>query len=900
MNPQARRALLVLGAIALIFFVVILVPILLGTLYTEWLWFDSLGYLSVYRTRLLAEAGLFVVGGLIVLVFVSVNWFLIAPWLARGQEQVIRVGRSLPRALREYSLAGPFIIAALMLALIMGLRAASNAMEWLVFRNAVPFGIEDPIFELDAAFYVFQLPFYRFLLGWSIFLVGAALAGTVIYYLTRDLLREREPAAHLSVLGALLMLLFAGRYWLDRLSLLDSARGLVFGAGYTDVHARIPLLTTLAVIVVLGAVLLLVNTVIRRWRLLLIVAGLWIAVAVLGPVYPGLVQRFRVNPNELAVERPYIRHNIDFTRYAFDLEDVLEFDFEVGAELTPQLIEENRQTIDNIRLWDWRPLQITYEQLQELRLYYTFYDVDVDSYVIDEELTEVMLAARELDVDQLPDQAQTWINRHLIFTHGYGLCLSPVNVVTEEGLPLLLVRDIPPQSAVEGLEITRPEIYFGEVTENYVIVGTTEEEFDRPSGDQNIYTRYEGPDGVEIGGLLRQLAFALRFGDQQIIFSRSILPDSRILFHRTLEDRVETLAPMLWYDEDPYLVIADGRLFWLYDAYTQSDRFPYSQPFRDAEFPRSVNYIRNSVKIVIDAYTGETRFFVVDPDDPILQTYQAIFPDLFVSDEEMAPELRAHWRYPEQLFRIQAAVYATYHMEDPQVFYNKEDLWEVPVEALGGSREQPMTPYYVVMRLPGEEEIEFIMMRPYVPAERRNMIAWLYADSDGADYGQLGVFKFTKEELVYGPRQIGARFEQDPFISQQLTLWDQRGSEAIRGNLIVLPIDNAVLYVQPLYLQAQAGSIPELRRVLVAYGNRVVMAENLATALAEVLVGTAQEPTPEVPLPTDVAALAQAAQDHYLAARECLRLEDWTCYGRELDALSDTLEALVEATQLQE
>jgi uncharacterized membrane protein (UPF0182 family) len=890
-----KRALAVVGALIALLVLPILVTVY-SQVYTEWLWFDSLGHLTVFRTRLVAEIVMFLAGGVLALAWLGGNWLVVSPALARGAEMVLRPNRRAIR-LRPETLTGLLWVGTLFIAFVLGLRAAAESMDLLTFRNAVPFGVRDPIFGLDAGFYVFKLPFYRFLVGWLIALTVLSLIGTVLFYLLTDALRERPAGTHLSVLGAVFLLLLALQYQLARLSLLDSARGVVFGAGYTDVHARLPLMQVQTGIFVLGAVVLLVNIAIRRWRLSLLVAALWLVVAVLGPVYPGVVQRFRVGPNELAAERPYIEQNIAFTRYAFGLENVVESSFEAAGQLTAEVVEENAATIDNVRLWDWRPLQTTYEQLQELRLYYTFNDVDVDRYLIDGQLREVVLAARELDVGQLPSQAQTWINRHLIFTHGYGACLSPVNEVTEEGLPRFFVRDIPPESVDPLLQIDQPAIYFGELTDNYVIVGTAEQEFDRPSGDENVYTRYEGPDGVAIDSLWRRLVFALRLNSQQIVFSGSIGPESRVLFHRALDDRVSALAPMFWYDDDPYLVIAEGRLVWLYDAYSWTDRFPYSEPFWADSSTGAVNYVRNSVKVAIDAYTGEVTFYVVDPQDPIVRTYQAIFPDLFAPGDAMPSVLQEHWRYPEQLFQLQAEVYATYHMEDPQVFYNKEDLWATPTELVGAG-EEAMTPYYVVMRLPGGDGVEFLMMRPYVPNGRRNMVAWLYADSDGEGYGQLGVFKFSKEELFYGPIQIEARFDQDPYISQQLTLWNQRGSEVIRGNLIVIPIDDTILYVEPLYLQAQAGRIPELKRVLLAYGNRVVMAEDLATGLAEVLTGVpAAESPEEAPLSTDVAALALSAQAHFEAAQECLQLGDWACYGRELEALAADLEALVGATQ---
>jgi len=893
MSRSLRNAVVIAGIILVTLFLLPGLVDLWATVYTEWLWFDSVGYLPVYRTRLVAEIGMYAAGTLVALAFFGLNWLLIPRRLLRGIPEVVRPhGRRV--RLSRGALTLLLVGAGGLTALAMGSWASSEWLGALRFRHAVPFGLTDPIFGHDAAFYIFKLPFYRFLLWWGLALVGLSLPGVAVVYAARRALRLQGPALHLSTLVGLLLALVGLQFQLARLGILDSARGVVFGAGYTDVHARLPLYNLYTVLFLLVGGAVPASRFLRRRWLLPGVGVLTAVVLAVGSLYPALVQRYVVAPNELAAERPYIEHNLAFTRYAFGLEDVRAFDFPASGELSPEVLEASALTIRNIRLWDWRPLLTTYSQLQEIRLYYTFNDVDVDQYIIDGELREVMLAARELDADQLPQQAQTWVNRHLVFTHGYGVCLSPVNEITEEGMPHLLVRDIPPQSVDPVLEITRPEIYFGESTTEYVIVDTTEEEFDRPSGDENVYTRYEGPDGVGLDSLWRRVAFALRFDSSQILFSEAIRPDSRVLFHRELSDRVWTLAPIFWYDPDPYPVIADGRLVWLYDAYTWTDRFPYSEPFR------GVNYIRNSVKVAIDAYTGKTTFYVVDPEDPIARTYQAIFPDLFTPVEEMPQVLRDHWRYPEQLFRIQAEAYAAYHMEDPQVFYNKEDLWEAPTE-LFEANEQEMSPYYVVMQLPGEEEVEFLMIRPYVPSGRRNMIAWLYADSDGADYGQLGVFKFPKQELIYGPMQIEARFDQDAYISQQLTLWNQRGSEAIRGNLMVIPIDDTVLYVEPLYLQAQAGRLPELKRILVAYGNRVAMGESLEEALTQVLSGQpVTEPLPPGtaggPPSGNVGALARSALAHYQAAQECLRRGDWACYGQEMEAMKADLETLVEAT----
>jgi len=872
-------------------------------IYTDWLWFASLGQLSTYQTRLWTRVGLWLAGALLAILVLVVNWFLI-PRRLLGP---LRVRQSEHTRLRitinSRVLAVIQRLAVALLAVVMASGASARWLAFLTFRHAVPFGLSDPIFGHDAAFYVFKLPLYRFVVGWLLGLIAVTLIGCIVAYLLAQQIRKRPATAHLSGLGALFLAGKAIDYQLQRFALLDSSRGAVFGAGYTDVHARVPLLHLLSGVVVLGALLLVANVFVRRWRptasgrWLLIAVGAGLALGILGPLYPGAVQRFSVQPNELALERPYIEHNIRFTRYAYGVADVREVPYHVTGQLTAEKLQANAEVLDNVRLWDWRPLRTTYEQLQEIRTYYTFADVDVDRYTLGGRLREVTLAARELDVEQLREDARTWVNQHLIYTHGYGLCLSPVGEVSEEGLPHLLVRDIPPQSADPALAITRPEIYFGEATTNYAIVNTSEDEFDYPSGDQNVYTRYGGPDGVPLGGLLRRLAFALHFDSTPILLSSAIGPESRILFHRSLSERVETLAPMLWFDEDPYPVIVDGRIVWLYDAYTWSNRFPYSEPVRD------LNYIRNSVKVAIDAYTGGTVFYVVDPSDPLIRTYQAIFPDLFAAGEGMDAALRDHWRYPEQLFLIQAEIYAAYHMQDPRVFYNQEDLWQTPTE-VRETGETWMSPYYVIMRLPGPsagsgqgvDEAEFMMIRPYVPAGKQNMIAWLYADSGGPGYGQLGVYKFSKEALVYGPIQVEARMDQDPYISQQLTLWNQRGSSVIRGNLIVIPIDGTLLYIEPLYLQAESGRLPELKRVLVAHGNRVVMADDLATGLAQVL-GEPPAATPAEPPPTDAAALARSAQAHYQAAQECLQRGDWTCYGAELEALARDLEALVTAAE---
>lgn len=900
MHQRSRRTLVIL---AVTLGAVLLLPLFSGgavAFVTDWLWFDSVGYLSVLRTRIIAQAILWAVAATLTVGFLTLNWLLLPPRLVGPIRFPILKRGKLSLAVGRRAVMVFLTLIGALVALTMASAAAGHWMPALKLLHAAPFGLTDPIFGLDAGFYVFKLPFYRFLVGWAMGLLVVTLLVNGLIYALAGRIRDPGAIGHLSVLGALLLIDRAAGYLVQRWALVTSANGVVHGAGYVDVNVRVPLLGLLAGVVLVAAVLLLVNAFFRRWKWLLFVGAAWLVLGLIAEVYPAAVHRFAVEPNELKMEREYIEHTIRFTRHAYGLEEVEESDYRLSGELSPQDLEANAATLANVRLWDWMPLRETYEQLQEFRTYYTFADVDIDRYVIDGELRQVNLSVRELDLEQMREEARTWINQHLIYTHGYGLCLSPVSEVTDEGLPRFLVRDIPPQSQHASLDVSRPEIYFGEKTSDYVIVGTTEDEFDYPKGDQNVYGRYEAASGVRLGGLVRRLAFALRFNSTPILISEAITPDSRILFHRLISQRVEMVAPMLWPDGDPYPVIVDGRIVWLYDTYTWSDRFPYSRP------TQGLNYIRNSVKVAIDAYTGDMTFYVVDPEDPVIKTYQSIFPKLFTAAEEMDRDLREHWRYPEQLFLIQAELYAMVHMRDPRVYYNQEDLWDSPTEVRGSGATE-MSPYYVTARLPGSEQVEFLLIRPYVPSGKQNMIAWLYADSDGLDYGQLGAYKFSKESLVYGPMQVESRVEQDTTISEQLTLWNQQGSSVFRGNLIVLPIDGALLYVEPVYLQADTGHLPELKRVIVAYRERVVMAESFASGLAQVLgeTGVTQVPWPTAEgegekteqLPTAAAELARSAQAHYEAAQACLASADWICYGEEMAGLEQDLGALVETTE---
>ena len=630
---------------------------------------------------------------------------------------------------------------------------------------------------------------------------------------------------------------------------------------------------------------------------------------------PGFVQRYVVEPNELAREAPYIENNIKFTTYAYGLDKIREFDFPPVEPLTPETALEYGTFLKNIRLWDYRPLQQTYQQIQSIRLYYKFADIDFDRYVVDGELRQVALAARELDKAQL--QSPTWVTQKMQFTHGYGVVANPVNEVTKEGLPRLWIKDLPPVTTSDDLTINRPEIYYGEATNDYVFVNTTEREFDYPSGEQNVFTNYEGNGGVVINSFVKQIAFALRLSDINMLLSTEFTPESKVMFYRNIGQRVRKLAPFLEYDSDPYLVInqENGHLYWIQDAYTVSNLFPYSEPFGD------FNYIRNSVKIFIDAYNGTMTFYVSDPNDPLIQSYQAVFPELFHPMDDMPAWMRARLRYPEDIFRVQSNLFQTYHMRDVNVFYNKEDLWQLPKENFSGNT-QPVEPYYVILKLPDQEEDEFALIQPFTPNNKDNLISWMAARSDGENYGDLVLYRFPKQELIFGPLQIEGRIDQNPEISAQITLWDQGGSEVIRGNLLVLPIADSLLYVEPLYLRAENGQIPELKRVILASGDTIVMRETLGEALtalfeeqgnavSEELAETEAEAAPadteSVAKPTgdvdlvgqEVSDLAKLASDYYEAAQAALQDGDWATYGEELNKMEAVLQELVDRTTQQ-
>jgi uncharacterized protein len=869
-------------------------------LYLDWLWFQEVGYTQLFTTSLGYKLFLALVCGGLLSALLYFNLKLAAiPPAGYHFSQIDNVIELPPPDLVDPLFRRLLLPASLFLGLLAAPQGAANWERLPLFLNAIPFNLNDPLFSFDIGFYLFRLPMYRAVYHWLTFALGLTLIATAGVYLlyrgiqygSRGLFLSERARIHLLVLAALLFVVKAGGYLLDAFDLVYSTRGAAFGASYTDVYANLPVLRILTLLSLVAAALCIAQIYRPGFRYVLFGVGALVVVHVIGlNIYPALLQRFRVVPNEVEAERPFIERNIRFTRLAYGLENVESKDFPAEEQLTAADLKRNESTIKNIRLWEHRPLLATYAQLQEIRTYYKFVDVDNDRYMIDGTYRQIMLSARELSHQHLP--SRIWINEHLTYTHGYGLVFGPVNQVTREGLPEFFVKDIPPV-ATEALKVTRPEIYYGELANDYVFVKTAARELDYPSGDQNIYTDYQGNGGIPINSLWRQLLLSAHFATLRIVLSQDIKNESRILLHRQIQARVKKIAPFITFDRDAYLVIAqDGKLFWIIDGYTTSDGFPYSEPMRQ----RGMNYIRNSVKAVIDAYNGTVSFYLSDSEDPIVQAYGKIFPELFKPLDKMPADLRAHIRYPEDLFTIQARMYVTYHMQDPQVFYNKEDLLSIPRRTMAGT-EREMEPYYTIMRLPGETKEEFVLLLPFTPNKRDNMRAWLAARSDPPHYGKLIALDFPKAKLVYGPKQIDARIEQDAFISQQLSLWGQRG-QVIRGSLLAIPIETSLLYVQPLYLAAEKGSLPELKRVIVAFGNQIAMEETLEQSLQRIFGG---KPAPQPQLqplqqslaaaqtPTTEKELARQALAHFSRAQELLRQGNWAGYGDELKKVEDLL-----------
>jgi uncharacterized membrane protein (UPF0182 family) len=874
--------------------------------YTDWLWFEELGYEQVFLKSLSAQATTGLAVGAVVFVILWLNLRL-SLRLLRRREFAIATPDG-PRIITVDSgrLRSLIYAGALVAAVLIGLYSASSWATWLYSIHATPFGRTDPVLGRDIAFYLFRLPMLELVHGIALTTIiltiagvgGAhAAAGNLALDPLRGVIASHTAKRHLSLLVAALFIVLAFGAWLRIPHLLTEQSGVVFGASYVDVHARMPAYRLLAVAALLGAALAVYQAFSARLLPIVGAIALYLVVAVGGSVYAGIIQRFVVGPNEQVRETPYIVNNIRATREAFGLDRVEERSLPGDARLSRQDLERNAATIENVPLWNDQPLLDTFGQLQEIRTYYDFVSVDNDRYVINGKYRQIMLSAREMNSRSLP--SRTWINEQLTFTHGYGLTLGPVNEVTPEGLPVLFIRDLPLASTVD-LKVTQPAIYYGELPESHVFVRTKTEEFDYPRGDDNVFAVYQGTGGVPLGGLFRRLMFAIRFRSTDTFFSPTLTPDSRVMMHRRISERVNKIAPFLTFDPDPYLSISDGRLVWIHDAYTTSSRYPY------ASAAGRINYIRNAVKVTIDAYHGTTVFHLLDPNDPIAATIGRVFPSLLTPIAEMPEDLRKRLRYPQSIFAMQAAMFATFHMTNPAVFYNREDQWEIPAFDVGGQAER-MEPYYTVMKLPGESGPEYIQMLPFTPRQKDNLSAWMAARTDGDHYGRLVVFQFPKQTVIFGPRQVAARISQDQVIAPQITLWNQQGSEVIQGTLLVIPIEESLLYIRPLYLRAAGGRIPELKRVIVAYQNQIVMEETLDEALGRLFprgggVGTPPAPpveeagertTAPQPAPTaEVAALTTQAREIYDRAMKAQREGNWALYGEEIKRLGEVLAQL--------
>ena len=898
-----------------LFFGFVVGSYLLTSFYPDILWFRSFSYEQLWWTIFNAKIALFALFFILSFVWLFLNYKFAwsqsekanlssdmafntpFPFLNQflSQLRLNRLNRnqpSLPQTFYRFTL----IIGIVLVSVMMGLVGRSWWQDFLTYFNQVEFGVTEPLFNLDISFYLFTLPFFQHVQGWLMSLCVITLLAIGWLYFSKNILlvifSKNNTAPFIRRHVVLLLALFAGLMaWgihLDIYELVYSDRGVVFGAGYTDETIVVGVSRLLVWLLGIESLLLVVWA--FRPRFYAPIYGLVVLLLVLvggQRVLPSVVQNYIVGPNEFVKESEYISRNIEYTRLAYGLDKIQEKQFPVSYDLTAEDIANNDTTVKNIRLWNQEPLKQTFSQLQEIRLYYEFANIDVDRYTIEGQLQQVMLSPRELDVTQLTSQAQTWINQHLVYTHGYGLCMSPVNEVTKEGLPKFYLKDLPTKSEVPDIKVTRPEIYFGERTIEYVLVNTSQKEFNYPKGDSNVYARYEGKGGIQLDSFFKRMVFSLKFSDLKLLISPMITSESRMIYDRRIQEITRKLMPFVAYDQDPYLVVTDsGRMVWMQDGYTLSDKFPYSEPYG------RFNYIRNTVKTTIDAYSGEVNFYIVDQSDPIIRVYSKMFPGVFKSIDDMPADMKRHMRYPKDLFTVQSKMYNTYHMADPQVFYNREDLWEIPNETYGET-EQVMKPYYMVTKLPGDDKESFVLMLPFTPTNKNNMIAWMNVKCDPDEYGQLEVFKFPKERTIYGPMQIESRIDQDTEISQKLTLWGQVGSRVIRGNIMVVPIEDSLIYVEPIYLQATQSKFPELKRVILSHSDTVVMANTLDEAIESQFSGyegqqTRQDKAIIKAATRTTSPIINDLRRTFNDFKKKLKTLDWKSVGESLESL-DTL-----------
>ncbi len=954
----SRRVLLVIVGLAVFFFIISLRGI--AGFYTDYLWFDEVGLTRVWRGVLAAKIGLALV---FTLIFFAIVWanLAIADRLAPTfrpmgpEEQFIERYHEVVGGRAGLVRIG---IAALF-ALVAGPGAAGQWQSWLLFRNQVSFGASDALFKRDIGFYVFELPFVKFVADWLFAAIVIALIVTAVGHYLNGGIRFQTPMqkvtpqvkAHLSVLLAVLALLKAAGYFLQRYELVYSTRGVVDGASYTDVKAQLPAINLLVLICLFGCALFLVNILRRGWVLPVIAVGVWALISVvIGAAYPAAVQQFQVQPTESTKERPYIQRNITATRTAFNLKNTELRDFEAGSDLSAADLTQNEATIRNIRLWDPLIIRDNNKRLQEIRNFYQINDVDVDRYQVDDRDTQMLVSVRELNINGIP--SPSWVNQHLVYTHGYGAVLTPSTGVAPDGNPDYRLSDLPPVGAPE---LRQPAIYYGQGVDGYAIVKTNQQEIDYTDADgANHTTVYEGDGGVRMDSFVRQAALALRFGDMNPLISSLVTNESRAIYVRNIDERVRKAAPFLRFDSDPYPVIVDGRIVWIYDAYTTTSRYPYSQRADTSRLPNAsdlknvnFNYVRNSVKVVIDAYNGKMTFYVVDNEDPVIKAYSRAFPGMFADGAQVDPELRAHFRYPEDIFRVQTNMFGLYHIVNPSDFYNRTDAWEIaqrpgvvsgaapaglqpatPGAAPVLSREERMEPYHLLMRLPDEDQEDFLILQPFVPFSRddsrKDLTAFMVAKSDPSQYGRLEAFVMPRARPVDGPALVNARINQQPDISREITLLGTGGSNVKLGNLLVIPVNQSLIYIQPLYVQAVGTPLPQLKKVIVVAGDRVVMRDSLRESLT-VLFGTSPPtlemqgagapaaPPPETgepgpdgsPPPTTappavdatVGGLLDQANARFTAADEALRRGDLAAYQRETEAAKNLVKQASDAAR---
>lgn len=884
--PKLKPAYLLIIVLA----VILGVGPLLGY-YTDFIWFSGVGYASVFTTILTWKILTMIIGFLIAFLFLYLNIRF-----ARNSIKGIltEMGFQYQEISDRLVLGGTGL-----LSVLFGLAISGSWETILLYLNRTPFGIEEPILEMDAGFYIFAMPFLNLirtvLLGLTF--ISIIIVGIIYAYRIGPILMPEEDIissiptkvlTHISILLGALFGLIAFGFYLNRFQLLFSKQGVVTGAGFTDVNLRLPIFIILTILSAATALVLVANIKLKDVRLPLAGIGLIVIFLLAGSVVPGVYQQLRVTPNELQLEEPYLENNIEFTRDAFGLSKIEEREFPIDTNLTGADFEGNEGVIDNIRIWDRRALLSTYRQLQQIRTYYTFNDVDTDRYHVNGDYRQYMISVRELNLDALDPSARTWINERLVYTHGYGLVMNPVSEKTPDGRPPLALSDIPPEG---DFQIDNSRIYYGEGTAEYKIVNSGRLEFDYPRSGENAFNNYQGDGGIEIGSFFRKLVYTLRFGEVNLLLSDEITSDSQLMYIRQIQDRVRKIAPFLKYDSDPYPVMHDGKVKWIIDAYTTADKYPYSEQYEGFRFDNA-NYMRNSVKVVIDAYEGSTNFYMVN-EEPVVETYSKIFPDLFKSYSEMPEGLKNHIRYPKDFFKVQMDLYKNYHMQDPGAFYNKEDAWQIPEENYRGSSVE-MKPYYLLTELPDKDKLEYLLVQPFTPRKRQNMVSWIAARSDEPNYGEIRSYVFPRGQLVYGPSQIESRIDQDPKISEQLTLWGQTGSSVIRGNLLVIPIGNSILYTEPIFISAEQSEIPELRRVVASSGQDTIMGDDLKTSLQALIEGRGidEDEDGEPGIPGTAQEIAQQALDHYNQAQQYLEEGNWTGYGVEIQKVQQLLNQL--------